>query len=262
MIFLNNISIKTTPLAEGYPFTLPIIESFEQVEFASPVTFLVGENGSGKSTLLEAIAVGLKCPTVGAQDVEQDPMLREARNFAQHLTFSRRKHPKNKLFFRAEDAIGFTRRVSAEMSDLDEMSADFDEELTGYGRTLAMGAVSGQREAFTSRYGENPDGKSHGEWFLDVIQNRLHPNGLYLLDEPETPLSPIRQLSLLSIIQSMVEQNCQFIIATHSPILMALPDAEILQFDNQITSVAWDEVEHVEITKAFLNDPDSFLRHL
>lgn len=262
MIFLNHIAMKDGHLPDGYPFTLPIIESFEKVEFRSPVTFLVGENGSGKSTLLEAIAVGLKCPTVGAEDVAQDPMLSEARKFAQHLTFSRSKHPRNKLFFRAEDAIGFTRRVSTEMTALDEISSDFDENLTGYGRTLALGAVSGQRQAYTSQYGENPDAKSHGEWFLDVIQNRLHPNGLYLLDEPETPLSPVRQLSLLSIIQSMVAQNCQFIIATHSPILMALPNAEILQFDNRISSVPWNEVEHVEITKAFLNDPESFLRHL
>ena len=262
MVFLNQISMKSGPLPSGYPFTLPVIEAFDQIEFRAPVTFLVGENGSGKSTLLEAIAVGLKCPNVGAQDVERDPMLSEARNLAQHLTFSRRRHPQNKLFFRAEDAIGFTRRVSSELSELDDISADFDKDLSGYGRTLAMGAVAGQRQAFTSRYGENPDGKSHGEWFLEVMQNRLHRNGLYLLDEPETPLSPIRQLSLLSMIQSMATQNCQFIIATHSPILMALPDAEIMQFDNQITSVPWEQVEHVEITKAFLNDPESFLRHL
>ena len=262
MVFLNQISMKSAPLLEGYPFTLPIIESFEQLEFRSPVTFLVGENGSGKSALLEAIAVGLKCPTLGALDVERDPMLIEARKLAQHLTFSRRKHPRNKLFFRAENAIGFTRRVNATMSELDKMLADFDNNLSGYSRTLAMGTVAGQRQAFTARYGENPDGKSHGEWFLEVMQNRLHRNGLYLLDEPETPLSPIRQLSLLSIIKAMVAQNCQFIIATHSPILMALPEAQIMQFDNRITSAPWDQVEHVEITKAFLNDPASFLRHL
>jgi predicted ATPase len=262
MVFLNRISMKSGPLPNGYPFTLPVIEAFAPIEFRSAVTFLVGENGSGKSTLLEAIAVGLKCPNVGAQDVEREAMLNEARKLAQHLTFSRRKHPRNKLFFRAEDAIGFTRRVSSELSELDEISEDFNKDLSGYGRTLAMGAVAGQRHALTSRYGENPDGKSHGEWFLEVMQSRIHRNGLYLLDEPETPLSPIRQLSLLSMIRSMAAQNCQFIIATHSPILMALPDAEILQFDNRITSVPWDQVEHVEITKAFLNDPASFLRHL
>ena len=104
---------------------------------------------------------------------------------------------------------------------------------------------------------------SHGESFLNVFAQRCVPGGLYLLDEPETPLSPLRQLALLSHIKQRVTQACQFIIATHSPILMASPGASILSFDNDaIAPIAYDDVEHVSLTRAFLNDPEAFCRRL
>lgn len=263
MPYLQQISFRdVSALPGGFPFDLPVIETLEQLEFDHPVTFFVGENGSGKSTLLEALATGLRCPAMGASDLSRDPLLAPARELAARLTFSRRRRPRHKLFFRAEDAIGFTRRLLDDMAELEDMEAHYNETLSGYGRQLATGAVRGQRSALQGRYGENPDARSHGEWFLDMIRRRVHEHGLYLLDEPETPLSPIHQLSLLSIIQAYAGKDCQFIIATHSPILMALPGAQILNFDETIEPVTWDEVEHVAITRAFLNDPESFLRHL
>lgn len=263
MSFLKEIRLKSNAdLPAEHPFTVPVIESFESLTFDAPVTFFVGENGSGKSTLLEAIATGMKCPTMGAADAHGDPMMADAAKLAKQLVFSRARAPRNKLFFRAEDAIGFTRRLTQSMDDLGEMEAHFDRTLSGYGRKLATGAVRGQRAAIEGRYGANPDARSHGEWFIDMLSARLNNNGLYLLDEPETPLSPIHQLSLLSIIRDRVEHNCQFIIATHSPILMSLPGARILHFDQRIQPVEWQDVEHVAITRAFLNDPESFLRHL
>jgi len=263
MGYLDEVCIDASQdIPSGYPFEIPVIESFDSIKLDSKVTFFVGENGCGKSSLLEAIAVGMKCPTVGANDARADPMLADAARLAQTMTFRRTVNAKRKMFFRAEDAIGFTRRVQADMDDLDEMSAGFEKSLKGYARQLAMGVTNGQKAAYTSRYGDNPDAKSHGEWFLELLKNRLQPNGLYLLDEPETPLSPIHQLSLLSLIMEMAKSNCQFVIATHSPILMALPDALILQFDHTIQPVAWDDVEHVEITRSFLNDPASYIRHL
>lgn len=263
MPFLKEIELRPDAELPGeFPFTIPVIESFAALTFDSDVTFFVGENGSGKSTLLEAIAAGMKCPTVGAMDISRDPMMSNAVQLARHLVFSRNRAPRHKLFFRAEDAIGFTRRLMESMSELSDMEAHFDKSLSGYGKLLATGAMRGQRMAMENRYGENPDARSHGEWFIDMIKSRIHDNGLYLLDEPETPLSPIHQLSLLSIIKDQASRNCQFIIATHSPILMALPGARILNFDNRIESIEWQDVEHVAITRAFLNDPDSFLRHL
>ncbi|MCZ6503148.1 MAG: hypothetical protein O6945_11595, partial [Gammaproteobacteria bacterium] len=212
---------------------------------------------------LSTMACGLKCPTIGSSDVSRDETLIGQRSLAQAMRFVRSANPQLKLFFRAEDAIGFTRRVRDEIRELGDLEAHYDESLSGYGRQLATGAMRGQKKALQHKYGTNPDARSHGEWFINVITERIHPGGLYLLDEPETPLSPIHQLSLLSLIMNAVKDDCQFIIATHSPIMMALPDATILSFDHlPICSIPWDEVEHVCIMRAFLNDPKSYLRHL
>jgi predicted ATPase len=128
---------------------------------------------------------------------------------------------------------------------------------------LAKGAVLGQKRALVEKYGEDADARSHGESFLQLFQARFVPGGLYLLDEPEAPLSPQRQLALLSMLREMAAQDSQFIIATHSPLLMAFPDATILSFDRApVREIAYDEVEHVSLTRAFLSDPERFLRRL
>lgn len=262
-MFLRSIELSETTLPDVYPFTVPVIESLETLTFDQPVTFLVGENGCGKSTLIEAIACGLKCPAVGAADVSRDPMLRPARELARKLRFSKTKNPKVKLFFRAEDAIGFTRALQTNMQELAELESEYEHTLEGYGKDLATGAVKAQQAALTSRYGDNPDARSHGEWFINLMKERIHSPGLYLLDEPETPLSPIHQLTLLSIIKETAAKGAQFIIATHSPIIMAYPEADIYSLDSiQIEKTAWEDVEHVAITRAFLADPESYHRHL
>jgi predicted ATPase len=113
------------------------------------------------------------------------------------------------------------------------------------------------------RYGEGLDAQSHGESFLSLFQTRFVPGGLYLLDEPEAPLSPLRQLTLISLLKQMITQEAQFIIATHSPLLMAFPGATIFSFDgHQIQPAVYDELEHVTLTRQFLNNPDSFLKRL
>jgi len=132
-----------------------------------------------------------------------------------------------------------------------------------WGQRLATGTVAGQRAALTRRYGADPDARSHGETFLHLLQQRLQPRGLYFLDEPETPLSPTRVLALLAILKDRIAQDCQFVVATHSPILMALPGAQILLLEaDAITPIEYGLVEHVRITRAFLDDPESFLRRL
>jgi predicted ATPase len=122
-----------------------------------------------------------------------------------------------------------------------------------------------QRElhALRGQYGRDLNDFSHGESFLEFFQARIVPGGLYILDEPEVPLSPVRQLGLLSLMKQMVEQDAQFIVATHSPILMAFPGATILSFDESPPRpVAYEELEHVTLTRDFLNNPEQFLRHL
>lgn len=251
--------------SDGFPWTLPLVRGLRSLQFRAPVTFFVGENGSGKSTLLEALAVGSGAVAVGGADLFSDPTLQAARSLARGFRFARRSKAYTRMFLRAEDVFGFTQRVTREIDELREMEEEFGRDLPAEsaGRARAMGVAAGQRHALTARYGEDPDARSHGEAFLNILQARLTPGGLYFLDEPETPLSPSRVLSLIALLKERVAMSCQFIIATHSPILMSLPDAEILLFeDGAIRSVPYDEVEHVRLTRDFLQDPQRYLRHL
>lgn len=248
-----------------FPFDLPAVRALDGLAFDAPVTFLVGENGCGKSTVIEAIAAGLRAVAVGSYDVDRDPTLGHARALAGALRLVRRRAPKRVMFFRAEDAFGFSKRVAWELDELGDLERDFAAGLPdgSYGRKLAIGVARGQRAALAGRYGDDPDAASHGETFLHLLTERIKPNGLYLLDEPETPLSPARVLALLSLLRGMVEAGCQFVVATHSPILMALPGAAILQLDRDgIHRIAWDDVEHVAVTRAFLNNPEGYLKDL
>lgn len=264
MIHLQSISLKPAAKKQsGFPFDLPLVKNLDQIEFHSPVTFFVGENGSGKSTLLEAIGAGVKLATVGGDDVERDKSLENARALGKQLKFSWSSKTHRGFFLRAEDFFNFARRLQTMTRELKDLADSYDGEYSGYALGLAKGAVLGQRQALIERYGEDLDANSHGESFLKLFQSRFVPGGLYLLDEPEAPLSPQRQLALLALLKEMVEQEAQFIIATHSPILMAFPGARILSFDDHlIREVDYDDVEHVSLTRAFLNNPQSFLRRL
>jgi len=264
MIYLRSISRRQEQTDLNYfPFSLPAIDSLKKLEFTSSVTLFVGENGSGKSTLLEGIAAGFGSISIGSQDIEHDPSMAVARTLGKQLKFVKNRHPKRGFFLRAEDFFGFTKRIENAGHELDELEQEYAVSLSGYGRDLAMGMAQGQKRALDDKYGKEPDAFSHGENLLNILNTRLVPGGLYLFDEPETPLSAIRQLTLISILKDMVEKDCQFIIATHSPILMAFPEALIMSFDeDHISQIEFDEIENVTVTKAFLNDPESFLRRL
>ena len=262
--YLSGIERKSAPDQSAFPWTMPVFRWLDRLAFKKPITFLVGENGSGKSTLLEGLAAGMRADVAGGSDIDADPSLATARYFASGYRFARPRHTSRRLFIRAEDLFGFVKRVDRSMRDLEALEEHFDETIKGdYGRQLAKGAAAGQRRALEATYGENPDGRSHGETFLNLLQKRLVPDGLYFLDEPEAPLSPLRVLSLISLMKTLVEDGAQLIIATHSPILMAFPGAEILLFEgDQLVSTPYDELDHVRLTKAFLNDPEGFVRRL
>lgn len=265
-LYLDSIRPRGPFAAEaGFPFSLPLIRDLEELRFTAPATFFVGENGSGKSTLLEAIAAGLGAVAIGSAAIERDPSLAPARALGKALRFARKRHPKRKAFLRAEDVFGFTKRVAGDMGGLGEIEDHYRATMPegSWGQKLAMGVARGQKGALAARYGDDPDAGSHGETFLNVMQERIKPGGLYLLDEPETPLSPQRQLALLALLKARLAEECQFIIATHSPILMALPGAEILLFEGgAVRPVAWDDVEHVSLTRSFLANPGRFLDKL
>jgi predicted ATPase len=264
MIHLQTISLKPAAKKQsGFPFMLPLVQHLGEIELRSPVTFFVGENGSGKSTLIEAIAAGVNLAAVGGEDIARDKSLTNARALGKQLKLAWRNKTHRGFFLRAEDFFNFAKRLQTTMAELQEIADGFDDEYSGYALGLAKGAVLGQRQAFIERYGKDLDANSHGESFLKLFQSRFVPSGLYLLDEPEAPLSPQRQLALLSMVKEMVGQDAQFLIATHSPILMAYPEAQIFSFDaHPVREVAYDDVEHVSLTRAFLNNPNSFLRYL
>ena len=174
---------------------------------------------------------------------------------------------KRGFFLRAEDFFGYTKRLAQMKQELEADLARVDKEYanrSAQAQGLARLAASRELGAMEGQYGRSSLQQfSHGESFLELFQSRLNPNGLYLLDEPEATLSPSRQLTLLSLLKQAVAQNCQFIIATHSPILMAFPKAAIFTFDTHPPQpTAYDDLEHVTLTRSFLENPESYLKYL
>lgn len=252
----------------GFPFSVPSIQALfgDSMDTTSPVTFFVGENGSGKSTLLEAVAVAAKSITVGSVQAVADSTLKAAHRLGaeMRLTWSRRTH--RGFYMRAEDFFGYAKAMQ---DARDEFQAEVnviksDDSISNMARGYALMPHAGQLQALEQSYGEGLDTRSHGEAFLALFQSRLVPDGLFLLDEPEAPLSPRRQIALLAMMKDAVEhRDAQFIVATHSPILMAFPGATIYSFDDGgIKQVPYSEIDHVLITRDFLNHPELFLRHL
>jgi predicted ATPase len=264
MIHLRSVEIDASAgLPDGFPFDLPFVRRFWRLEFKQPVTFLIGENGSGKSTFLEALACAADSIALGAQEVSLDPSLDAQRKLGDRMVVASRRKSQKGFFLRSEDFFNNALRLNRTWRELEAIEAEFESYLVGDALKRAQGPAQGQRRSLTERYGQDADARSHGESFLHIFRERFVPDGLYLLDEPETPLSPQRQLGLLSLLKEMVAQGGQFIIATHSPILMAFPEATILSFDHApVKKVKYDETDQVGLTRAFLADPEAFLRRL
>ena len=251
-----------------FPFTVPAIQSLKSLDTAHAVTFFVGENGSGKSTLLEGIAAAARLPAVGSADVPRDESLAAQRRLGKALRLSWTRRATRGFFLRAEDFFGFTKRLAQERADFQQQIKEIESEYRAQDRSkhalgLAQGPIRASLADMERRYGIDLDANSHGQSFLKLFQSRFVPGGLYLLDEPEAPLSPQSQLALLAMIEAMVAQDGQFIIATHSPILLAFPDARIYNFDlSPVQAVAYEELDHVRLTRDFLNAPERYLRQI
>ena len=267
MVFLRSIAPKG-PLADeaaGFPFSVPAIRQLSELRFEELVTFFVGENGSGKSTLLEGIATAVGLPTIGNESVRDDASLvaQRALGATLRLAWTRRTH--KGFFLRAEDFFGFTKYLARLRAELRERLREIDVQYadrSAYARGLATGPVAASLAELEQRYGADLDANSHGESFLRLFRSRFVPGGLYLLDEPEAPLSPQSQLALIAMLKEMAEDS-QFIVATHSPILLAFPGAAIYTFDAPpLHRVEYEDLEHVRLTRDFLNAPDTFIRHL
>ena len=235
MNYIKGIKLHTMPPVSSYLSNLPAVQflhTMDCLNFQHPVTFFVGENGTGKSTLLEAIAIAMGFnPEGGSRDFRFSTKNTHS-NLSTYLTIIKTTIPTDGFFLRAESFYNTA-------SYLDETST-----------LIRYGGVSFHQQ-------------SHGESFFSLVTNRFEGNGLYLLDEPEAALSPQKLIALLVSIDELVKQNSQFIIATHSPILMAYPNAEIMQFsETGIERVSYKETEHYKITKQFLDNPERMLHYL
>jgi predicted ATPase len=220
LVHLSKASLRTLPGSKSFPFDLPLLRTLEEIRFDSPVTLFVGENGSGKSTLLEALACAAEMIVVGSESTRTDQSLVHARELAKYIKLSWTKRTRRGFFLRAEDFFGYSRRVKQIRDEMESDMRGIDQEYrerSDYARGLEKMSYIRELGDLHRRYGEGLDERSHGESFMALFQSRFVPDGLYLLDEPEAPLSPIRQLAFIAAIQDMVAQRGQFIIATHSP---------------------------------------------
>ena len=207
-----------------YPFNLPIIKNLDKIEFHPNVTFIVGENGCGKSTILEAIAVSYGFnPEGGTKNFNFSTKETHSCLYDFITIVKGVKKPRDGFFLRAESFYNVA-------TNIDELNLE-----NSYG-------------------GKSLHKRSHGEAFFSLIMNKFTGNSLYILDEPEAALSPTRQMSLISRIDELVKQGSQFIIATHSPILMAYPNSVIYQIKEDIQRVKYEDSENYNITREFLNN--------
>lgn len=240
-MFLRSVTLLRERVTDWrkFPFTVPAIRELNSLEFTGPVTFFVGENGSGKSTLLEAIAYQCGFNTAGGGRNNVYEVEASDAALGDFIRLSWMPKITRGFFLRAESFYHFA-------SYLDQMAAeDPSFRYAGYG-------------------GRSLHEQSHGEAFLSLFLNRFQSQGIYLLDEPEAALSPSRQLAFLRMMHQLASQNqAQFVIATHSPILLGYPDAVIYSFDfAPIERIKYEETEHYQITKQFLNRTERLLEEL
>ena len=229
--FLRQLEVRWDTINDAtvYPFNIPALRSLETLPFHSQVTFIVGENGSGKSTLIEALAIRAGFPGEGGTKNFKGGVRPTESNLADHIRLIRgAKREAWGFFLRGETMFNLATEAEAEGYEWEDLHA-----------------------------------QSHGEAFLWVMKNRFSPRGLYILDEPESALSPQRQLAALILIHRLVQSGSQFVIATHSPILMAYPQARILQLsEDGIEAVRLEDTEHYRVTRSFLLDPATTLTRL
>ncbi len=234
-LYLTGASVKSTLTIDwsAYPFSLPAVLHMDAIQLEQPVTFFVGENGTGKSTLLEAIAVAYGFNPEGGSRNFHFATAETHSALHQAITLVKGPYqPQDGYFLRAESFYN----VITEIDNIDVAAS--------YG-------------------GTSLHQRSHGESVLTLVLERFYGRGLYLLDEPEAALSPARQMALLSRMHALVQQQSQFVIATHSPILLSYPSAQIYVFgEDGIRLTPYLETEHYQLTKQFLNHPEGMLNLL
>lgn len=243
-LYVSGVNISKEIPSNNYLSKLPVVKNLRKkggIHFNKNVTFLVGENGIGKSTLVEGIAVAMGFNPEGGTVNFNFSTNDSHSDLYNYLTVSRgyMRH-KDGFFLRAESFYNVA-------SNIDELDAE-----SGFGPKVISnyGGISLHKQ-------------SHGESFMALVENRFRGKGLYILDEPEAALSPMRLMRLMVCMQELVKQNSQFIISTHSPILMTFPGAEVLEITEKgIRSVDYKDTEHYIVTKRFMHAPEKMVESL
>ena len=238
-LIITKISLEREKIEsfDEYPFNIDVVKDFNELKFDKPVTFFVGENGVGKSTFIEAIAVALVLPSEGGTENFRYETKNTTSILSKYLRISKVNNPKMKFFLRAESFYNFSSEVERLVKE-DNFTTLFNS------------------------YGGNLHECSHGESFIKLVQNRFTDHGLYILDEPEAALSPQRQLSLLYLIDDLVKAGSQFIIATHSPILISYRDGKILDLNNNFKEVAYRDTDIYNLYKMYIDNPEGMQNRL
>ncbi len=234
--FLRSIELKRNNIESfsRYPYCLPVIKNLTSLEFHPKVTFIVGENGTGKSTILEAIATAFGFnPEGGTINFNFTSMDTHSELYNNIKLIKGVKKPENGFFLRAESFYNLA-------TNIDELDREVPGLISSYG-------------------GKSLHNQSHGESFFSVLMNRFGSKGLYILDEPEAALSPARQMAMISRIHKLVEEKSQFIIATHSPIIMAYPNSIIYEIKDNIEVREYEDTEHYQLMKSFINNTDKMI---
>lgn len=229
--------------------------------FTKPVTILVGENGTGKSTLLRSVAYAANSISIGSTD-----QYNEIKPLASSLKLTWSIRSMTGFFLNSEDFVNYVKRLTGMREEAKRNLVEIEKEYQNkslYAKNLASMPHNRTLGELEHLYEDGLEFRSHGERYLHFFQSRFKPNGLYILDEPEVPLSPMKQLTFISMLKEMVNENAQFIIATHSPMLMAVPDAEIISLDTlPPEKTRFEDLEHVQVTRSFLENPNRYLRYL
>jgi predicted ATPase len=240
--YLRIIQLKReeVPSFKKYPFNLPSLKMLDELNLHPNVTFLIGENGMGKSTLLEAIAVAIGFNPEGGSFNFNFSTFDSHSPLTDYIKIIKGiEKPKDGFFLRAESFYNLASNIQA------------------------LDSVPGGPQVIDSFGGVSLHEQSHGEAFFATFINRFRGNSIYLLDEPEAALSPLRQMSMLTRIHDLVNENSQFIIATHSPIIMSYPDASIFEFsEDGINECPLEETNHFKIMKQFFDDKNRMIHHL
>lgn len=241
MNYIYKMVYKRPENTDEYPFYLPILQNLNELKFNDPVTFICGENGSGKSTLIEAIAVKAGFNSEGgSRNFMFETNENSVSDLHEHILLSFNRHPEDGFFLRAESFYN----VATYIDELDKQPANSRKIIESYG-------------------GVSLHNQSHGESILSLLYNRFHGNAVYILDEPESALSVSKQYEIMFLMQELVEQDSQFIIATHSPILLSFPNATIYEVnEGDLIKVDYEECSTYRFMKDYINNYKSYIRHI